>query len=132
MNRSFEEGLLNQELKRSTQEEISTVRSRTCRSLKFCNIHRKMSVLESLLKKVAFVEALKSVEGRLQNRFVPVNIVELRHFFSFWYITLKFMQIVWHKYNLLIFLSVNSGHPGVFIWDSPWILIRVREPLGEN
>ena len=32
----------------------------------------------------------------------------------------------------MISSSVDSNHPGVFIWDSLWILIRVSEPLEEN
>ena len=34
-------------------------------------------------------------------------LLVLRHFFSLWYITLKFMKIVWHKHNLMISLSVD-------------------------
>ena len=68
-------------------------------SQKFCNIHRKTLVLESLLKKVAGFEVCKSIKRRLQHRCFPVNIakflrtafsieqllwllLELRHFFS--------------------------------------------------
>ena len=32
----------------------------------------------------------------------------------------------------MISSSVGSGYPGkIFIWDSPWILIRMKEPLGD-
>ena len=83
--------------------------------------------LESLLKKVAGLEAHRSIKRSLQHRCFPVNIakflktafsieqlwwllLELRHFFSLWYITLKFIKIVWHKHNLMIAVSVDSGH----------------------
>ena len=66
------------------------------------------TVLESLLNKVAGLEARKSVKRRLQHWCFPVNIVKflrtafsieqlwwlllkLRYFFSLWYITWKFM-----------------------------------------
>ena len=68
-------------------------------------------MLESLCKKVAGLEARKSFKRRVQHRCFPVNIakflitafsieqlwwllLELRHFFSLRYITLKFMKIV--------------------------------------
>ena len=70
----------------------------------FCNIHRK--TLGVPFKKVAGLEARKSIKRRLQHRCFPVNIakfsrsgfsieqlwwlpLELRHVFSVWYITLK-------------------------------------------
>ena len=82
-------------------------------------------MLESLLKKVACLQARKSIKTRLQHICFPVKIkkflrtvfsieqlwwllLELRHFFNLWYITLKFMNIVWHKHNLMI-LIVNLG-----------------------
>ena len=50
-----------------------------------------------------------------------------RHFSCLWYIQLyTFQKIVWHKIR-------RFRQPWqVFIWDSPWIVIRVREPLGEK
>ena len=83
----------------------------------------------SYFKKVAGLEARKSINRKLQHRYFPVNIakflttafsieqlwwllLELRYFFSLWYRTLKFMKIVWRKHNLMIFFSVGSGHPG--------------------
>ena len=37
-----------------------------------------------------------------------------------------------HKYILLLFFGRFRPSWSVFIWDFPWILIWVREPLGEN
>ena len=135
----------------STQEEILTVRSSCWQifikiSVLKNSIHRKIPVLESYFKKVAGIE---DRNRKIQHRCFPVNIakflttafsieqlwwmlLELRYFFSLWYRTLKFMKIVWRKHNLMIFFSVGSGHPGKFHMRSPWILMRVRKPLGEN
>ena len=68
-------------------------------------------MLETLLKKVAGLEARKFIKRKLQHRCFPVNIakllrtafsivqlwwllLELRYFFSLRYLTLKFMKIV--------------------------------------
>ena len=94
--------------------------------LKILQYSQKRLGLESLLKKVAGPEARKYIKSRLQDRCFPVNIakflrtafyieqlwwllLELRHFFSLWYITLKLMRIVWHRHNLMISLSVDSA-----------------------
>ena len=111
----------------STQEETSNSKKQELqkqlfaefhqnkRSYKFCNIHRKIPVSECFFRKVAGLEPCKSIKRRLQYRCFPVNIpkllkkafsigqiwwllLELRYFFSLWYITLKFMKIVWHKH----------------------------------
>ena len=51
--------------------------------LKVCNIHRKTPVLESLISKVASLEAYKFLKKRLQHRCLPVNIANfLRNFYS--------------------------------------------------
>ena len=88
------------------------------------------------LKKVAGLEARKSIKKRLQHRCFPMNIakflrtafsaeqlwwllLELRHFFSSWYIPLKFMKIVWHKHDLMISLSVDSGQSGKCSYEIP-------------
>ena len=88
---------------------------------------------QSLFRKFAGLEARKSIKRRLQHRCFPVNIakflrtafsieqlwwllLELRHFFSLWYITLKFMKIVWHKHNLMISFLVGSGHTGKYLY----------------
>ena len=50
--------------------------------LKVCNIHRKTPVLESLISKVASLEAYKFIKKRLQHRCLPVNIANfLRNFY---------------------------------------------------
>ena len=94
-------------------------------------------VLESLIRKVAGLEARKSIKRRLQHRCFPVNIakflrtafsieqlwwlfLELRHFFSLWYVTLKFMKVVWHKHNLMVSFSVGSGHSGKYSYEIPY------------
>ena len=46
-------------------------------------------------------------------------LLELIHFFSLGHITLKFMKIVWHKHNLMISLSVDSGHPDKYSHEIP-------------
>ena len=91
---------------------------------------------QSHFKKFAGLEARKSVKRRLQHRCFSVKIakvlrtafsieqlwwllLELRHFFSLWYITLKFMKIVWHKHNLMISLLVGSGHTGKYLYEIP-------------
>ena len=43
---------------------------------------------------------------------------------------LNFLKI--SKYILLLFFGRFRPSWSVFIWDFPWILIWVREPLGEN
>ena len=105
-------------------------------SLKFCSIYRKTTVLESLFKKVAGLEARKSIKERLQHRCFPVNIakflrtafsieqlwwllLKLRHFFSLWHVTLKFIKIVWHKHKLTISFLVDSGYPGKHSYEIP-------------
>ena len=131
----------------STQEEILTIRSRNCKSscwqifnkisvLKIFQHSQKTPVLEFLFKKVAGFEARKSIKRRLQHRFFPVNIakflktafsieqlwwllLELRHFFILWYITLKFMNIAWHKHNLMISFSVSSGPLDMYSYEIP-------------
>ena len=45
-------------------------------SKKFCNTHRKTPVLGSLLKKVADLEARKSIKIRFQHRCFPVSIAK--------------------------------------------------------
>ena len=50
-----------------------------------------------------------------------------KHFSCLWYIQLyTFQKIVWHK------ISRFRQPWQLFIWDSPWIVIRVREPLEEK
>ena len=49
---------------------------RSC-SLKFSNIHRKTSVLESIFIKVVFLKACNSIKKRLQHRFFPVKFAEV-------------------------------------------------------
>ena len=46
-------------------------------------------------------------------------LLELRQFFSLWYVTLKFMKIVWHKHNLMVSLSADSGQPGRYSCEVP-------------
>ena len=43
---------------------------------KFCNIHRKKSVLESLFNKVACHQACNFIKKRLKHRCFPVNIAK--------------------------------------------------------
>ena len=45
-------------------------------SEKFCNIHRKTSVLESLFHKVAALKACSFNKKRIQHRCFPVNIAK--------------------------------------------------------
>ena len=126
----------------STQEEILTVRSRNCRSS--CpQIFIKISVLknfaifttavlESLVKKVAGLEARTSIK-RFQHRSFHVNIakflrtdfsieqlwwllLELRHFFSLWYMH-KIYENSMTQNNLMISLSVDSGHSGKYSFE---------------
>ena len=52
--------------------------------LKVCNIHRKKIALESLLSKVASLEACNFIKKRLQHRYFSVNIANfLRKFYFF-------------------------------------------------
>ena len=62
-------------------------------SLKFSNIHRKTTVLESLLNKVAGLKACNFIRKRLQRKCFPLNIVNfLRTAFfvveHFWWLLL--------------------------------------------
>ena len=101
--------------KQELQKQLFAEFHQNKRSCKFCNIHRKIPVSECFFRKVAGLEPCKSIKRRLQYRCFPVNIpkllkkvfsigqiwwllLELRYFFSLWYITLKFMKIVWHKH----------------------------------
>ena len=74
-------------------EEILTVRRRMAEAItdflqnkfsqKFCNIQRKIPVLESLFNNVAGLESCKSIKRRLQHSYFPVNITKfLRTAFS--------------------------------------------------
>ena len=107
MKRTVEEGISNEQKKKALKKK--EVRSRNGRSwcsqilIKVSVIKNfailKTPVLESLFKKVADLEAHKSIKRRLQHRCFPVNIakflstafsiahlwwllLELRHFFS--------------------------------------------------
>ena len=111
--------------------------------------------------KIAGLQACNSIKKKLQHRCFAVKIekflrtdfsmehlwwllLELREFFcliynfEFFCLIYNFKnvwrQLVWHKHNLMISSSVGSGHPGKYsyIWDSPWILIKMRGSPGEN
>ena len=65
--------------------------------LKVCNIHRKMSVLESLFSKITSLEACNFIKNRLQHRCFPVNIAEflIKLFFKehYWWLLLYYKFI---------------------------------------
>ena len=77
-------------------------------SKKFCNIHRKTRVLGSLLKKVADLEARKSIKRIFQHRCFPLNIAKfLSTAFSiahFWWLLVELRHfLVCDKYNFKIY-----------------------------
>ena len=99
----------------STQEEIWAIRSRNCKSscwqifnktsvLKSFQYSQETPVLESLLKKVAGLEARKSIKSRLQHRFFPVNIAKfLKTAFSIeqlWWLLLEIHNFKIYEYSM--------------------------------
>ena len=91
-----------------SMQYITTIRSSRSQMsfeigvLKTCNIHRKTPVLESLLSKVASLEACNFIKKRLHYRCFPVNIAKvLRKFYiknttDGCFCTLNSMGIWWH------------------------------------
>ena len=67
----------------NTPLSCCTVRSSHCRCSvkkvlpKFCNVHRKMSLLKSLFNKIPGLKACSFIKKRIQHRCFPVNTVKL-------------------------------------------------------
>ena len=87
-------------------------------SSKFCNIHRKTAVLESLFTKVADLKSCNFIKERLQHRCFPVNVAQFLRIFFLWN-----SSAGWFCKSLIIFAEVwvralSNIYDGAFYEDS--------------
>ena len=66
---------MKQNIKTNSVLDLSEVAVRKCSS-KFCNIHRKTLVLQSLFNEVAGLKSCNFIKKTLQQRCFPVNIAK--------------------------------------------------------